>query len=154
MAFYCIPCWRYPALSQHFHDAPNACTAPSWLHTSLTACHTMFVQTPRTTTAFAQWPLCRPVELMLPCRRPYCAAMMTLRRPHCTHIRMLSDGICSKCVPSFGVLCNPTASTGDATVLLWCCLRLYSAHFGVLHFSWTPWDHSEKATLVWQGFKM
>ena len=31
----------------------------------------------------------------------------------------------------FGVLCNPTASTGDGTV---CSLPLYCMHLGVLHF--------------------
>ena len=31
--------------------------------------------------AFAQRPLCAPMELLLRCRRPYCAAMVTLWRP-------------------------------------------------------------------------
>ena len=50
---------------------------------------------PRTTTVFAQRPLCAPTELLLPCRRPYCKAMVTLRRPLCAllgcSIRMPSE---------------------------------------------------------------
>ena len=40
----------------------------------------------RTINAFTQRPLCAlcaPAELLLRCRRPYCAAMVTLRRPLC-----------------------------------------------------------------------
>ena len=158
MAFYCIPCWRYSALSQHFHGPLNACTAFTlrWPHVEDAVTSLIMplfsVQTPWMTKAFAQQPLCSPVELLLHCRRSYCVAMVTLR--HCAHIRMLSNGICSKCVPSFGVLCNPTASTGNVTVLLQWCLRSHIVHLGVLHFSWTPWDSRENAALAWQGFKI
>ena len=55
---------------------------------------TISVQTPRTTTAFAQRPLCAPAELLLRWRRSYCAAMATLRRPHCTLIRTANHGVC------------------------------------------------------------
>ena len=52
------------------------------------------MQTPQTTKAFAQRPLCAPAELLLHCKRPYCAAMVTLRRIHCALIRTLCDGVC------------------------------------------------------------
>ena len=58
---------------------------------------------------------------------------------------------CPKCAPSVGVLCDPTASTGDATALLRRCLRSFCAHIGDLHFSWTPWDPRENAALVCKG---
>ena len=44
--------------------------------------------------AFAQRRLCAPAKLLLYCRRPYCAAMMTLRGPHCALIITLKDGVC------------------------------------------------------------
>ena len=56
--------------------------------------YTISVQKPRTTTAFAQRPMCTPAELLLHCRRPYCTAMVTLRQPHCALIRTPSDGVC------------------------------------------------------------
>ena len=62
-------------------------------------------------------------------------------------IRTPSHCVCL-CAPSFGILCNPTASTGDATALVWRCMRSYSAHLRVLHFSWTPCDRRENAALV------
>ena len=37
-------------------------------------------------------------------------------------------------MPSLGVLYNPKASTGGATVLLRRCLRSYRAHLDVLYF--------------------
>ena len=58
----------------------------------LNQCRLISMQTPRTTTAFAQQPL--PVALLLHCRRPYCATMVTLRLPHCAHIRTPRDGNC------------------------------------------------------------
>ena len=113
-------------------------------------------------TAFAQRPLCAlcaPAELLLRCRRPYCAAMVTLRCPLCTLLERRANAdrrclfwVCSKCAPSLGVLCDPTVSNGDATALLRWCLRSYCAHLGVLHFLRTPWDHREDAALVWQRF--
>ena len=88
MAFYHVPrssCWWFSALSRR-----SLCTALSWhslcadgvLKTQLllTECCTISVQTPRTTTVFAQRPLCTPGELLLRCRRPYCVATATLRR--------------------------------------------------------------------------
>ena len=55
-------------------------------------------------TAFAQRPLCvlcAPAELLLCCRGPYCAAMVTLRCPFCVLLgrranaeRTPSDGVC------------------------------------------------------------
>ena len=56
---------------------------------------------------------------------------------------------CSKCVPSVGILCNPTASTGITTALLRRCLQSYCAHLRDLHSSWPPWDRRETAALVW-----
>ena len=55
------------------------------------------MQSPQTTTAFAQRPLWvpkEPAELFLHFRRPYCRAIETLQLPHCTLIRMQSNGIC------------------------------------------------------------
>ena len=99
------------------------------------------VQTPRTTTAFAQQPLCAPTELLLRCRRPYLAANVTLRRPLCALLGRRANAewrclfwVCSKCAPSLGVLCDPTVSNGDDTALLRWCLRSYCAHLGVLQF--------------------
>ena len=63
---------------------------------------TISVQMPWTTTAYAQQPLCALAELLLPCRRPYCAAMVTLRRPHRALIRTPSDGVCFKHAQSAG----------------------------------------------------
>ena len=55
-------------------------------------------------------------------------AMMTLMRHNCAVIRTLADGVCfehAQNAPSFGGLCNHTASSGDASTLnlLWWCLR-------------------------------
>ena len=33
-------------------------------------------------------------EPLLRCRRPYCAAIVTLRRPHCALVRRPSDDVC------------------------------------------------------------
>ena len=52
------------------------------------------VQIPRMTSAFAQRPLCAPAEVLLRCRRPYCAAIATTRRPHCALPELPSHGIC------------------------------------------------------------
>ena len=49
---------------------------------------------PRITTGFVQQPLCTPAEVLLPCRRPYCAAMATIRRPHCTLLERHCHGVC------------------------------------------------------------
>ena len=111
---------------------------------------------PRMTPAFAKWPLRAPGDVILRWRRPYCAAIVTIR----SHTALFYSGMprrlfwaCSKCTSSIDVLCDPTASTGDATALLRKCLRSYCAHLGDLHFSWTAWDRHEDAALVWQGFK-
>ena len=95
--------------------------------------------------------LCTTAELLMHCRRPYCPAMVTLQGPHCALIRTPSDSVCfehAQCVPLFSVLCDPTASTGDATGSLRQCLRSYCVHLGVLHFSRTPWDRPENTSLV------
>ena len=168
-AFLRCSCWRFSALSRCFHCASTTLTAHApRFHDIVTALRTQWhlqegravsVQTPRTTTAFAQQPLCAPTELLLCCRRPYFAANMTLRRPLCALLGRLTNAewrclfwVCSKCAPSLGVLCDPTVSNGDATALLRWCLRSYCAHLGVLQFFRTPWDHREDAALVWQGF--
>ena len=161
--------WRFSALSRCFHCASTALTAhaprfhgvPTALRTQwhLQERRAVSVQTPRSTTAFAQRPLCAPTELLLRCRRPYCAAMVTLRRPLCALLGRRANAewqclfeVCSKCAPSLGVLWDPTVSNDDATALLWWCLRLYCAHLGVLQCFRTPWDHREDVALVWQGF--
>ena len=82
-------CLHFSELSRRFHSAHIACTvlsrplhcADSVLNTQwhLKEHHTISVQTPRTTTAFAQQPLCAlcpPAELLFHCRRLYCAAML------------------------------------------------------------------------------
>ena len=123
---------------------------------TLQECCAFSVQMPWTTTAFAQRPLCVPTELLLHCRRPYCAAMVTLRCPLCALLGCRANAewrclfwVCSKCALSLG---DPTVSNGDATALLRWCLPAYCAHFGGLQFFRTPWDHLEDAALVWQGF--
>ena len=80
-------------LSLRVHGAHSACTALSrCCHCADAVLKTQWhlqehravsVQTPRTSTAFAQRPLCARTELLLRCRRPFCAAMVTLRRPLC-----------------------------------------------------------------------
>jgi hypothetical protein len=59
-----------------------------------------------------------------------------LRRPYGVPTARISERVCasSKCVPSHGVLGDPTASNGDATELLWRCRIPYCTHLGVLHF--------------------
>ena len=56
--------------------------------------------------------------------------------------------------PSVRVLCDPTASTADATSLLLViilCSPRRSPFF--LDALGSPWDHCENTALVWQGFK-
>ena len=96
MAFYRVPtlrssCWRFSALSRRFHCAFTALTVQC-VHCAFTCAdgvlktqwhlkerRTISVQTQKTTAAFAQRPLCAPAELLLRCRRPYCADMTTPR---------------------------------------------------------------------------
>ena len=151
IAFLRCSWWRFSALSRCFHCASTALTAHApRFHGVATALRTQWhlqerravsVQKPRTTTAFAQRPLCAPTELLLRCRRPYCAAMVTLRRPLCALLGRRANAewqclfwVCSKCAASLGVLCDPSVSNGDATVLLRWRLRSYCAHLGVLQF--------------------
>ena len=115
------------------------------LHWHLKEGWAISVQEPLMTTAFAQRPLCAHAEVLLPCRRPYCAAMATIRLPNCALLEHHGNAkpqrlfwACSKCALSVGALCDPTASTCDAIALLRRCLRSYCAHLGVLHFSCTP----------------
>ena len=102
MAFYRVPTvfmveilCALTVLSLRVHGAHSACIALSrrchcadavlktQLH--LQERRAVYVQTPRTTTAFAQRPLCAPAQLLMRYmyRRPYCLAMVTLRRPFC-----------------------------------------------------------------------
>ena len=100
MAFYRVPTeflltifCALTTLSLRFQSAHNSCTALSRrshcadgvLETQwhLEERCTISVQTPGTTTAFAQRSLCAPAELLLRCRRSYCAALATKQRPHC-----------------------------------------------------------------------
>ena len=93
--------------------------------------------------------LLRPVELLLHCRRPYWAAMVTLRRIHCSLIRMPSDGvrlsilkvrgISQRSMQSHSIYCRCYCV---AAVMLVIILRT------PLHFSWTPWDRCENIALV------
>ena len=111
------------------------------------------MQTPRTTAAFAQRPLYVPAELLLRCRRPFCAAMVTLRRPHCALIRTPCDGVCfehaqSACrhsafyaIPQ-RLLGMPLRCCGDA------CDRTVSTSAFCMFLG-----RRENAALVWQGFK-
>ena len=79
IAFLRCSWWRFSAFSRCVQCALTALT--SQLH--LQERRTVSVQTPRTITAFAQRPMCAPTELLLRCRRLYCAATVTLRRPLC-----------------------------------------------------------------------
>ena len=94
MAFYPFPTvfmveilCALTVLSLRVHGAHSACAALSWrchcvedaVTSQRTPCSLRANAT--TTTAFAQRPLCAPMELLLLCRRAYCAAMVTLRSP-------------------------------------------------------------------------
>ena len=115
----------------------------------------------RTTNAFAQRPLralCAPPEILLRCRRPYCAAMVTLRRPLCALLgrranakRTPSDGSCFEYAQSarrrsafYAILPRPMAMPllccGDACVL--------TAHISAFCIFRTLLDHREDAALV------
>ena len=100
MAFYYIPTefslaifCAFTSLTMHALPFHGLCTVLK-MQWHPKEHHTISVQTPWMTAVFAQWPLCMPAELLLCCRRPYCAAMVTLWRPHSTLIRMMSDGVC------------------------------------------------------------
>ena len=130
------------------HGAFTAC--PQRMRRAFTALRTQWhlqehlavsMQRQRTATAFAQRPLCAPTELLLRCRRLYCAATVTLRRPLFALLGIRANAewrclfwVCSKCAMSLGVLCDPTVSNGDATALLRWCSHSYCVHLGVLHF--------------------
>ena len=73
------PSTALTAHAPHFHGVATALRT-QW---HLQERRTVSLQTPRTTTAFAQRPLCVPTELLLRRRRPYCVAMVTLRCPLC-----------------------------------------------------------------------
>ena len=74
------------ALSQCLHctveDAVTYQRTPYNIHANTTDDHSLC------------GPWWAPMELLLHCRRPYCAAMVTLWRPHCALIRTPSDGVC------------------------------------------------------------
>ena len=172
MAFYHVPTvfmveilCALTVLSLRVHGAHSACAALSRrCHCADAVLKTQWhlkerravsVQTPRTTTAYAQRSLCAPTELLFRSRRPYCAAMVTLRRPLCALLGRRANAewrclfwVCSKCAPSLGVLCDPTVSDGDATALLRWCLRSYCAHLGVMQFFRTPWGRRPGVTGV------
>ena len=63
----------------------------------------------------AQQPLCVPAELLLHWWRPYCAAMITPLHSYYNAEPLHLFWACSKCALPFGVLCDLTASKGDAT---------------------------------------
>ena len=100
MAFYIAflqsSCWGFSAAHWHFQDVHYVRAVHGALKTQwyIKERITISLQTPWTTTGFAQWPLCTSVELLLRCRRPYCVSMRTLRWHHCTLIRTQSQGIC------------------------------------------------------------
>ena len=157
IAFLRSSCGRLSGLSRRFHCVHCAFT-PSYKRSRDTVTqwhlrerHTISMVTPPITTAFAQRPLCVSAELLWRCRRPYCAAMVTLRSYQNAERRRLFCA-CTKCAPTLDVLCDLNASTGEATVLHRRCLWSYCTHLSVLNFSWTPWDRRENAALVWQGF--
>ena len=100
MAFYRIPTvfiveilCALTVLSLRVHGAQSACATLSLrchcVEDAVTIRRTRcsLRAAPRTTTAFAQRPLCAPTELLLRGRRPYCAAMVTLQRPLCALLR-------------------------------------------------------------------
>ena len=173
MASYCVPTvfmveilCALTVLSLRVHGAHSACAA---LSTALPLCwgrsdiSKNAVQSPckrhGRPRRLHNDPLCAPTELLLRCRRPYCAAMVTLRRPLCALLGRRANAerrclfwVCSKCAPSLGVLCDPTVSNGDATALLRWCLRSYCAHLGVLQFFritvGSPWGRRPGVTGV------
>ena len=142
IAFLWCSWWRFSALYRCFHCASTALTAHALhFHSVATALRKQWhlqerravsMQTPRTTTAFSQWPLCAPTELLLRCRRPYCAALVTLQRPLCALLGRRANAewrclfwVCSRCTQSLGFLCDPTVSNSVATALLrWCLFVL------------------------------
>ena len=112
---------------------------------------------PRTTTAFAQRPCarlrsshCVVGDLTARLWRPYGdPTTLFQERPGIAKPRRLFLAY-SKCESSFGVLCDLTASIGDAaSEMLAIVLRAprRSAFF------WTPFDRRENAVSVWQWFK-
>lgn len=95
-------------------------------------CHTISVKVPPTSIAFALRPLCASMELLWRCRC-YCVAVVTLRQYHSAHIRLPSNCVClfcacSKCGLLLCILCNPIASTDDASALRQQCLWLYCTY--------------------------
>ena len=144
MAFYHVPTEFFLAIlcalttpSRHFHGAHNASTVLSRcvhcadgmfkIRRHLKDLRTISVKTPRTTIEFAHNPFARPWS-------SYCVLgdlTAWLWQPHYTLFECCGNAepwclfwACSKYAPSFGVLCDSTASTGDATVLLWRCLSI------------------------------
>ena len=103
------------------------------------------VQIQRMTSAFAQRPLYAPAEVLLRCRRPYCAAMATTRRPHCALLERPCHGICFEDAQSarrrsafYAIPQRPLAML--AIVL---CASRRSV------FSWTLWDRRYKARIFY-----
>ena len=157
--FLCSSCWQFSVLSGCSHGAHNACTALSQhshcaycvlkMQWHQKECHTISVQMPQTTTAFAQ--------VLMRCRRPYCVAMVTLWRPHCSLIRAQSDRVCFEQAQIAG---RRSEFYGIPQTLLAMQLRCWgnacdrtAVTSAFCIFSWTPWDRRENTALVWQGFK-
>ena len=109
-------------------------------------------------TVFAQRPLCElcaPVELLLLCRRPYCAAMVTLRRPLCTLLGTRSERQATVFVLSMLKVPAVARRSMRSHRVQWRCHCVAAVmHVFLLcaprrsAFFRTPWDHREEAALV------
>ena len=97
--------WRFSAPSRCFHCASTALTAHATRFHGVATLNAM--TSPRTpcslrANATDDHDVCTTTlvcatELLLRCRRPYCAAMVTLRRPYCALLGRRatpSDGVC------------------------------------------------------------
>ena len=96
-------------------------------------------------------PLCAPAELLLRCRRPYCAAMVTLRCPLCALLgRRATVFVLSMLKVRTVARCSMRSHRVQwrchcvAAVMLAFVLRAPRRSA----FLRTPWDHREDAALV------
>lgn len=121
-----------------------------WEQWHLRERHKISVQALLTSTGFALRPMCAPAALLWRCRIPYNYVDITA-----IQLRSYQNAercwLFWACLPSLGVLCDPTASTNHFIALLRLCLRSFCALLGVLHFSWTPWDRNSCLTVCHQS---
>ena len=141
IAFLRCSWWRFSALSRCFHcaftarlrrsqrlRAHSACAALSRRCRHFQERRAVSVQTPRTTTAFAQRPLCAPTELLLRCRRPYCAAMVTLQMYTVLNVYLNS--------PRNNITTLALYGHGSETILFFSMGHGKVIHFPIIIFLW------------------